>query len=70
MKTAVTQHGDSVLADAAAPARATCPHCGGQVLLRRRRTMDGTIAYYWRHKNNHRIHCQGRSKPTRVSATR
>ena len=65
MKTA--HHPDTsqpITAVADAPAQAICPHCGGQVTLRRRQRMNGTVVYFWRHLDNHNRECSGRSHKT------
>ena len=64
MKTA--QHPDNqqpITASDAAPEQAVCPSCGGVVILRRRKRMNGTCVYYWRHRDNRNRHCKGRSRP-------
>jgi len=63
MKTAVTSHGEPVLAGPDAPESALCPYCGGPLRLRQRRTMDNHLTYFWRHQDNHHLHCQKRSTP-------
>lgn len=50
MKTAVSSYGQIVAASEAAPAEATCPKCGGIVILRVRRLMANSgHSYYWQH---------------------
>jgi len=44
-----------------APKRAECPHCGAEVLLRRRKTMDG-VTWYWRHINGQALACPARAR--------
>ena len=64
MKHAVDECGSQVRAQAGAPERALCPHCGAPVSLRRRqhssRPSDAT--YFWRHVDNASLDC-----PTRPS---
>ena len=68
MKTA--HHPDThqpIAAAADAPPQAICPHCGGQVTLRRRQRMDGTAVYFWRHLDNHNRECSSRSHAATAS---
>ncbi len=44
-----------------APKRAVCPHCGAEVLLRRRKKFDGE-SWYWRHETGSSLECPGRSR--------
>jgi hypothetical protein len=55
MKTAVSSCGLSLAASISAPATATCPKCGGVVILKARKLMaNGGNTYYWRHlKDDH-----------------
>ncbi len=47
-----------------APPCAICPHCGGVVVLRRRKGMnDGPVTYFWRHQDNRNRSCNGRNHP-------
>ena len=64
MKVAVDESGSQVRANAAAPARALCPHCGGPVILRTRQrsSRPGDVTYFWRHQDNANLDC-----PTRPS---
>ncbi len=39
-----------VVAGPEAPEVAQCPACGVEVRLRKRRTMDGEISWFYRHK--------------------
>ena len=41
-------NGKLIEAGPGVPDRAVCPHCGAEVTLRRRKTMDGEV-WYWRH---------------------
>jgi hypothetical protein len=63
VKTAKTKDGKLVTASETASEEAICPHCGGTVTLRSRRTMNGgEKSYYWRHLSNQNRHCSGRSR--------
>jgi hypothetical protein len=42
------------------PEVATCPACGGEVHIRKRRTMDKTLTWYYRHKNGSEKWCPKR----------
>ena len=53
-------HGKTIEAGAGAPERAMCPHCGAEVLLRRRKNIDGE-SWYWRQKAGESRGCPGRS---------
>jgi hypothetical protein len=44
-----------------APDKAICPHCGGMVMLRKRKCMSGEYVYFWRHQDNQNRACNGRS---------
>jgi hypothetical protein len=44
-----------------APDKAICPHCGGMVVLRKRKCMSGECVYFWRHQDNQNRACNGRS---------
>jgi hypothetical protein len=64
MKTAQTVDGKTIIASKTAPKEAVCPYCGGILVLRSRRTMNGEKAsYYWRHQNNKNPNCSGRARP-------
>ena len=63
VKSALTKQGEIVVANLEAPPEAICSHCGGVVDIRRRRLMDGKHRYYWRHRDNKQLNCQGRSRP-------
>jgi hypothetical protein len=53
-----------VIASASAPETAVCPHCGGVVIRRQRKRMNGAgCAYFWRHRDNRNRTCNGRSRP-------
>jgi hypothetical protein len=65
MKEALLPNGTAVAASATAPTEATCPHCGGVLLLRQRRTMSqSVVAFYWRHASNQNLKCRARRRPT------
>ncbi len=64
MKVALLPDGTTVTASNLAPEKATCPHCGGVLLLRQRRTMkQSVVAFYWRHDNNQNLKCTARKRP-------
>jgi hypothetical protein len=64
MKTAQTQDGKLLVADASAPRQAICPCCGGPLTLRSRQTMDKkTRTYFWRHRSNRNSDCSARNRP-------
>jgi hypothetical protein len=50
-----------ITASNTAPDKAVCPHCGGVVVLRRRKCMGGECVYFWRHQDNQHWACNGRS---------
>ncbi|MCP4423806.1 MAG: hypothetical protein GY803_04875 [Chloroflexi bacterium] len=53
-----------ITATASAPPAATCPACGGAVVLRRRKVMNSSdLIYYWRHQMNQNRTCSARSRP-------
>lgn len=63
MKTAQTKDGIPIPANEDAPSEATCPYCGGIVILRRRKLMNSRgYSYYWRHLDNKNRSCPGRSR--------
>ncbi|MEZ4769570.1 MAG: hypothetical protein R2844_14210 [Caldilineales bacterium] len=62
MKTALDQNGSPIEAAAGRPEQATCPHCGGVVVLRRRkrgRPQQG-MTYFWRHQDHENTRCPAR----------
>lgn len=64
MKVAQIPTGEQIIAEAAAPLKAICPHCGGVVILRSRRPMNnGKVTYYWRHSSNSNRDCVARNRP-------
>lgn len=63
MQQAIGNRGNVIPAAEHAPQTAACPHCGDTVFLRQRRSMDGTVSYYWRHKRNRALDCRGRTRP-------
>ena len=60
MKRAVWK-GMEIEASPDAPERAVCPHCGADVLLRRRKTMLDGETWYWRHAQGAPRACPGRA---------
>ncbi|MBK7896871.1 MAG: hypothetical protein WAS33_23995 [Candidatus Promineifilaceae bacterium] len=63
MKIAQLPDGTAVAASENAPLEAICPHCGGVLLLRQRRTMTkSVVAFFWRHADNQNLHCQARQR--------
>lgn len=64
MQIAHTPTAEPVSAGPGAPAKAICPHCQGEVTLRRRRRMNnGGYTYFWRHRANQGPPCQARTSP-------
>lgn len=63
MKTAVTNEGKIIEANAQAPVAAVCKFCGSLVVLRHRRNMDGQVTYFWRHKRGSTTPCPARPSP-------
>ena len=57
-------NGELVTANTNAPTTATCPACGGAVVLRKRKRMDGEITYFYRHKRDEGENCPRRYRPT------
>jgi len=65
----IAQHPDNQQAVTAcedAPKFAICPYCGGTVILRQRKRMNGEIVYFWRHQDNLQRNCNGRSRSARA----
>jgi hypothetical protein len=54
-----------VVAGPDAPEVATCPDCGGEVHKRKRRTMDKSTTWYYRHKRGQGKGCPRRYRPGR-----
>ena len=54
--------GEVVVAGPDTPDVAQCPACGGEVHKRKRRRMDGSVSYYYRHKRGVCKDCPKRSK--------
>lgn len=52
-----------VVAGPDAPDVATCPECGAEVQKRKRRTMDKTTTWYYRHRQGHGRGCPKRYRP-------
>jgi len=46
------------------PEAATCPACGGIVRKRKRRRMDGSVTYFYRHNSGEGESCPLRYNPT------
>ncbi|MCB9009712.1 MAG: hypothetical protein H6656_20495 [Ardenticatenaceae bacterium] len=66
MKVANLPDGTAVEATESAPQEAICPHCGGVLLLRQRRTMKkSVVAFYWRHSSNQNLNCTARKRHVR-----
>ena len=63
MRSAVSDKGEIVEANPAAPETAICPDCGSPVTLRKRRSMSGHVTYFWRHCHGYLRPCPGRSRP-------
>jgi hypothetical protein len=57
-------NGKLVVAGPDAPDVAICPECGAEVRKRRRTRMDGTVAYFYRHKRGQGKGCPKRYRPT------
>jgi hypothetical protein len=57
--------GQLVPAGPDAPEEAICPACGGAVRKRKRRTMDGQVAYFYRHERGTGEKCPLRYHPCR-----
>jgi hypothetical protein len=65
MKFAQLADGQPVEAAPDAPSKAKCPQCGGVVVLRHRRLMNGRdVSYFWRHLDNKNRRCPARLSPT------
>ncbi|HDQ71342.1 MAG TPA: hypothetical protein ENN19_04500 [Chloroflexi bacterium] len=47
------------------PDRARCPACGAPVTKRKRRRMDGSVVYFYRHVRGEGEHCRLRHNPQR-----
>jgi hypothetical protein len=45
------------------PDVATCPACGGEVRKRKRRRMDKTVTWFYRHRRGAGKHCPKRYTP-------
>jgi hypothetical protein len=45
-----------------APRRARCPACGAEVRIRKRKTMDGTTSWFYRHQDGAGKGCPKRYK--------
>ena len=51
-----------VVAGPDTPDVAECPACGGEIHKRKRRRMDGSVSFYYRHKRGVGKDCPKRSK--------
>ena len=61
------QVGDQVVQAAPdSPEQARCPVCGGGVVKRKRRRMDGSTAYFYRHSDGEGDDCPQRYTPIGV----
>jgi hypothetical protein len=62
MKTALDHTGSAIEARAGQPEQAICPHCGGVVVLRRRRRgrPQSGFTYFWRHRDHENSTCSAR----------
>jgi hypothetical protein len=63
MKIGYTSHQVRLSAFAHIPKRVVCPFCGGLILLRYKRTIEGKRAYYWRHISPRGRTCGPRNQP-------
>ena len=63
MQTA-TNNDTPITAGPNAPTTAICPACGGAVVLRKRKRMDGETTYFYRHKQGQGEDCPHRYRPT------
>ncbi len=63
MKLAFTVNGTRVEAGPGAPEQAVCPTCRDRLILRYRRTMTGTVTYFWRHAGSRDRSCPQRRGP-------
>lgn len=59
MLIALDHNGCPIEAKADTPAQATCPQCGGVVILRRRQRSyrPGDVVYFWRHRDRDTLGC-------------
>jgi hypothetical protein len=55
--------GRLVVAGPDAPRVARCPACGAEVQKRKRRTMDKTTTWYYRHRRGQGKDCPRRHRP-------
>ena len=60
-----TLDGQPITASPDSPDRARCPACGAPVVKRKRRRMDGTVVYFYRHIQGEGEHCRLRYNPQR-----
>ncbi len=57
-------NGQLIQASPDAPEKAVCPTCGGAVTKRKRRRMDGSVTYFYRHNTGEGENCPLRYNPT------
>lgn len=57
-------NGTLVIAGPDTPDTAVCPDCGAKVEKRHRTRMDGTVAYFYRHRRGKGKDCPRRYRPT------
>ena len=55
--------GKLVIANKDAPDEATCPSCGSPVRKRKRKCLDGTVTWFWRHVRDAGDGCPHRYRP-------
>ena len=58
--------GQLIQADPNSPETALCPACGGSVSKRKRRNMDGSVTYFYRHAHGEGDTCPLRHRPFRL----
>jgi uncharacterized protein with PIN domain len=56
-------NGRLVIAEPGAPDRGVCPECGAEVEKRRRKCMDGSVTYFYRHRRGKGKDCPRRYRP-------
>lgn len=63
MKDALNEEKKRIEASSEAPELATCPACGGVVVLRSRKLSKnkGDVIWYYRHRRGEGVHCPRRS---------
>lgn len=62
MKLAINKAGETIMAEADAPAKAICPYCKGTVILRSRKNsfQPDQVTYFWRHESHANPGCEAR----------